>query len=42
VLEFREDNAHKLIASGFQLVAIGGDAGMVARGTERLAKAFKP
>lgn len=42
VLEFREDNAHKLIAAGFQLVAIGGDAGMVARGTERLAKAFKP
>jgi 4-hydroxy-2-oxoheptanedioate aldolase len=42
VLEFREDNAHKLIAAGFQLVAVGGDAGMLARGTERLARAFNP
>ena len=42
VLEFREEPAQKLIAAGFAMVAVGGDAGMLARGTDRLAKLFKP
>ncbi|MCK6451381.1 MAG: aldolase/citrate lyase family protein [Alphaproteobacteria bacterium] len=42
VLEYREDEAQKLMKDGFAMIAVGGDAGMLARGADRLAKVFKP
>jgi 4-hydroxy-2-oxoheptanedioate aldolase len=42
VLEYREDEAQKLQKDGFAMIAVGGDAGMLARGADRLARVFKP
>lgn len=41
ILEFKEESARKYLAAGFQMIAVGGDGGMLARGTEALARAYK-
>ncbi len=41
ILEFKEDAARKFLAAGFQMIAVGGDGGMLARGTEAMAQRFK-
>ena len=41
ILEFKEDSARKYLAAGFQMIAVGGDGGMLARGTEAMAQRFK-
>lgn len=42
ILEFKEEAAKKYLGAGFQMIAVGGDGGMLARGTEALAKSYKP
>ncbi|MGQ0677903.1 MAG: HpcH/HpaI aldolase family protein [Rhodospirillales bacterium] len=41
ILEFKEDAAKKYLAAGFQMIAVGGDGGMLARGTEAMAQSYK-
>lgn len=41
ILEFKDENARKYLSAGFQMIAVGGDGGMLARGTEAMAKSFK-
>jgi 4-hydroxy-2-oxoheptanedioate aldolase len=41
ILEFKDEAARRFLAQGFQLIAVGGDGGMLARGTEALAKSYK-
>lgn len=42
ILEFKEEPAKKYLAAGFQMIAVGGDGGMLARGTEAMARSYKP
>jgi 4-hydroxy-2-oxoheptanedioate aldolase len=41
ILEFKDEAARRFLAQGFQLIAVGGDGGMLARGTEAMARSFK-
>jgi 4-hydroxy-2-oxoheptanedioate aldolase len=41
ILNFREDEARELFKSGVSFIAVAGDAGLMARQTERVVAAFK-
>jgi 4-hydroxy-2-oxoheptanedioate aldolase len=41
LLNFREDEARDWFAAGFSFIAVAGDAGLLARQTERIVAAFK-
>jgi 4-hydroxy-2-oxoheptanedioate aldolase len=41
ILEFKEEHARKYLGAGFQMIAVGGDGGMLARGTEALAASYR-
>src|SRR5690606_26775816 len=41
VMNFNEDGARTQFGKGFSFIAVGGDSGLLARGAEKLAQAFK-
>lgn len=41
VMNFNEDGARAQFDKGFSFIAVGGDSGLLARGAEKLAQAFK-
>jgi len=40
-LNYNEAQAKELFAAGFDFIAVGGDAALLARGADRLADTFK-
>jgi 4-hydroxy-2-oxoheptanedioate aldolase len=40
LLDYDEEDAKKMFAAGFGIIAVGGDTATMARGTERIARAF--